>query len=162
MQFLSRSPATTLPLICHSPTVPNAGRSPTCRLWTADANSHIPCSSPSAYLSGFDPQTVHALSSRYDYAIPARSLRLTEQKQNSSPYLNLLLLQTPTVNTLAVNTAITSQDPDFETSWTVKLVATICWRRGSDANLIQRRLPDIQICAIYRDKWHQLFITHSQ
>jgi hypothetical protein len=22
---------------------PNAGRSPTCRLWTADANSHIPC-----------------------------------------------------------------------------------------------------------------------
>jgi hypothetical protein len=22
---------------------PNAGRSPTCRLWTADANSHMPC-----------------------------------------------------------------------------------------------------------------------
>jgi hypothetical protein len=38
-------PATTLPLHCHSPTVPNAGRSPTCRLWTANANSHIPCRS---------------------------------------------------------------------------------------------------------------------
>jgi hypothetical protein len=34
-------PATTLPLPCHSPTVPNAGRSPTCRLWTAEANLHI-------------------------------------------------------------------------------------------------------------------------
>jgi hypothetical protein len=40
-----RSPATTLPLPCHSPTVLNEDRSPTCRLWTADANSHIPCRS---------------------------------------------------------------------------------------------------------------------
>jgi hypothetical protein len=31
-------PATTLPRPCHSSTVLNAGRSPTCRLWTADAN----------------------------------------------------------------------------------------------------------------------------
>jgi hypothetical protein len=27
---------------------PNAGRSPTCRLWTADANSHIPCDAHAA------------------------------------------------------------------------------------------------------------------
>jgi hypothetical protein len=31
--------AVPLPLHCHSPTVLNADRSPTCRLWTADANS---------------------------------------------------------------------------------------------------------------------------
>jgi hypothetical protein len=29
---------------------PNAGRSPTCRLWTADANSHIPCRSHAAHM----------------------------------------------------------------------------------------------------------------
>jgi hypothetical protein len=56
MPFPCRDPATTRPRPCHypatilslswhSPTVPNAGRSPACRLWTADANSHIPCRS---------------------------------------------------------------------------------------------------------------------
>jgi hypothetical protein len=40
-----RSLATTLPLLCHSPIVTKAVRSLTCRLWTADANSHIPCRS---------------------------------------------------------------------------------------------------------------------
>jgi hypothetical protein len=50
MPFPCRDPATTLPLPCYSPTVPNAGRSPTCRVWTADANSHIPCRSPTANL----------------------------------------------------------------------------------------------------------------
>jgi hypothetical protein len=40
--------AATLPLPCHSPTVPNVGRSPTRCLWTADSNSHIPCRSPAA------------------------------------------------------------------------------------------------------------------
>jgi hypothetical protein len=50
MPFPCRDSATTLPLPCHSPAVPNTGRSPTCRLWTADANSYIPCSSPAANL----------------------------------------------------------------------------------------------------------------
>jgi hypothetical protein len=31
---------------------PNAVRSPTCRLWTADANSHIPCHSHAALCRG--------------------------------------------------------------------------------------------------------------
>jgi hypothetical protein len=33
---------------------PNAGRSPTCRLWTADANSHIPCRSHAALCRGIE------------------------------------------------------------------------------------------------------------
>jgi hypothetical protein len=37
--------AVPLPRPCHSPTLTNAGRSPTCRFWTADANSHILCRS---------------------------------------------------------------------------------------------------------------------
>jgi hypothetical protein len=37
--------AVPMPLTCHSPTVPKAGRTPTCRLWTADAYSHILCRS---------------------------------------------------------------------------------------------------------------------
>jgi hypothetical protein len=41
-----------LPWPCHSPTVPKAGRSPTCCLWTADANSHTPCRSPAVALRG--------------------------------------------------------------------------------------------------------------
>jgi hypothetical protein len=33
---------------------PNAGWSPTCRLWTADANSHIPCRSHAALCRGLE------------------------------------------------------------------------------------------------------------
>jgi hypothetical protein len=33
---------------------PNAGRFPTCRLWTADANSHIPCRFHAALFCGLD------------------------------------------------------------------------------------------------------------
>jgi hypothetical protein len=33
---------------------PNAGRSPTCRLWTADANSHIPCHAHAALCRGLE------------------------------------------------------------------------------------------------------------
>jgi hypothetical protein len=47
-----RSSAATLPLPCHSPTVPNTGRLPTCHLWTVDANSHIPRRSPAVALRG--------------------------------------------------------------------------------------------------------------
>jgi hypothetical protein len=54
------SPATTLysnnlrgtPL--GSRKKPNAGRSPTCHLWTADANSHIPCRSHAALCRGLE------------------------------------------------------------------------------------------------------------
>jgi hypothetical protein len=52
MPFTCRSPAATLPLPCHPPPVPNAGTSPTCRLWMADVNSHIPCRSPAVALRG--------------------------------------------------------------------------------------------------------------
>jgi hypothetical protein len=37
---------------CGSRKKPNAGRSPTCCLWTADANSHIPCRSHAALCHG--------------------------------------------------------------------------------------------------------------
>jgi hypothetical protein len=33
---------------------PNAGRSPTCRLWTADANSHMPCHGHVALCRGLE------------------------------------------------------------------------------------------------------------
>jgi hypothetical protein len=33
---------------------PNAGRSPTCRLWTADANSHMPCHAHAALCRGLE------------------------------------------------------------------------------------------------------------
>jgi hypothetical protein len=33
---------------------PNAGRSPTCRLWTADANSHMPYSAHAALCRGLE------------------------------------------------------------------------------------------------------------
>jgi hypothetical protein len=33
---------------------PNAGRSPTCRLWTADANSHKPCHAHAALCHGLE------------------------------------------------------------------------------------------------------------
>jgi hypothetical protein len=49
------SPATThraTPL--GSRKKPNAGRSPTCHLWTADANSHIPCRSHAALSRGLE------------------------------------------------------------------------------------------------------------
>jgi hypothetical protein len=41
-----------LPRPCHSLRVPNAGKSPTCSLWTAVINSHIPCRSPALALRG--------------------------------------------------------------------------------------------------------------
>jgi hypothetical protein len=40
---------------------PNAGRSPTCRLWTADANSHTPCRSNAAPM----PRCAVALRNRF-------------------------------------------------------------------------------------------------
>jgi hypothetical protein len=33
---------------------PNAGRSPTCRLWTTDANSHMPCHAHAALCRGVE------------------------------------------------------------------------------------------------------------
>jgi hypothetical protein len=60
--------AVSLPRPCHSPTVPNAVRWPTYRLWTADANSHIPCRSPAATLPFSECRTrvgrPHAVSGR--------------------------------------------------------------------------------------------------
>jgi hypothetical protein len=52
LPLLCHDPATTVPLPCQSPIVPNACMSPICRLWTADANSHIPCCSPAVALRG--------------------------------------------------------------------------------------------------------------
>jgi hypothetical protein len=49
MSFPCREPTATLPRPCN---YPNAGRSPTCRLRTADANSHIPCRSHAALCRG--------------------------------------------------------------------------------------------------------------
>jgi hypothetical protein len=33
---------------------PNMGRSPTCRLWTTDANSHMPCHAHAALCRGLE------------------------------------------------------------------------------------------------------------
>jgi hypothetical protein len=41
-----------MPRPCHSPTLLNGGTLPTCRQWTADANSHISCHSPAVVLRG--------------------------------------------------------------------------------------------------------------
>jgi hypothetical protein len=51
MPFPCREPPATLPRPCHSL---NAGRSPTCRLRTADATSHIPCRSHAALCRGLE------------------------------------------------------------------------------------------------------------
>jgi hypothetical protein len=51
MQLPCRNPAATPPRSCHSP---KAGRSPTCRLRTADANSHIPHRSHAALCRGLE------------------------------------------------------------------------------------------------------------
>jgi hypothetical protein len=51
ISFPSRSHAVPLPRPSHSP---KAGGSPTCRLRTADANSHMPCRSHAALCGGLE------------------------------------------------------------------------------------------------------------
>jgi hypothetical protein len=53
---------------------PNAGRSPTCRLWTADANSRVPCHAQAALLRGLEK----SLPERHGYGMERARLGICE------------------------------------------------------------------------------------